>query len=119
MRYVAKIHVLDVMDDVVVSGYVYDADGPVRDGEPPFEFSCVTPGRGLDDPVAWLLIHLYHALHHELAPARNRTSGGRSQGVPHTISETGDTSENGVGWTVVGGPGRASEPVTRSVSEHL
>ena len=30
MRYIAKIHVLDVMDKVVVSGYVYDAD-PISD----------------------------------------------------------------------------------------
>jgi hypothetical protein len=107
------------MDQVVVSGYVYDADGPVRDGEPPAEFCYTTPGRGLDDPISWLLVHLYQALNNELAPARNRTSGGRSQGVPHTISETGDTVENGVGWTVVGGPGRASEPVAQSASEHL
>ena len=62
MRYIAKVHVLDVMDQVVVSGYVYDAeiDGP--EGALPTEFAFQVPGVGLDDPMAWLLNSLYRAL---------------------------------------------------------
>lgn len=92
MRYVAKIHVLDIMDDVVVSGYVYDAE-PLSGGDhEPFEFSWVTPGRGLDDPVSWLLVHLYQALQQGLTPVGNRTDGGQVMGGPHTLSEVGDSA---------------------------
>jgi hypothetical protein len=62
MRYVAKIHVLDVLDQVVVSGYVFDADGPVQDGEPPLEFTYTTAGTGISEPLPWLLNSLYRAL---------------------------------------------------------
>lgn len=70
MRYVAKIHVLDVLDQVVVSGYVYDADGAVRDGEPPLEFTLQAPGVGLSEPLPWLLNSLYRCLVAEQRPAR-------------------------------------------------
>lgn len=61
MRYVAKIHVLDMLDTVVVSGYIYDAD-PLSDPEhEPIEFTVSTPGRGLDDKRTWLQWHLYQA----------------------------------------------------------
>jgi len=61
MRYVAKIHVLDMMNEVVVSGYIYDAD-PLSDPDhDPLEFTIVTPGRGLDDKRTWLQWHLYSA----------------------------------------------------------
>lgn len=62
MRYVAKIHVLDVLDQVVVSGYVYDADGAVQEGEPPLEFTWQVPGVGAPEPVAWLRDALARAL---------------------------------------------------------
>lgn len=68
MRYVAKIHVLDVMDQVVVSGYVYDADGPVQDGEAPLEFTYTAPGTGVDEPLPWLLNSLYRCLVAEQRP---------------------------------------------------
>lgn len=69
MRYVAKIHVLDVLDQIVVSGYVYDADGAVRDGEAPLEFTYQSPGRGVSEPVAWLATSLYAAIQQMTNPA--------------------------------------------------
>lgn len=72
MRYVAKIHVLDVMDQVVVSGYVYDADGPVQDGEGPLEFTYQAQGTGIDEPLPWLLNSLYRCLVAETQPARSQ-----------------------------------------------
>ena len=72
MRYVAKVHVLDVLDQVVVSGYVYDADGPVKDGEPPLEFTYAAPGVGLDEPLPWLLNSLYRCLVAEQRPPASR-----------------------------------------------
>lgn len=68
MRYVAKIHVLDVMDQVIVSGYVYDADGAVQDGEAPLEFTYSAPGVGLNEPLPWLLNSLYRCLVAEQTP---------------------------------------------------
>lgn len=62
MRYVAKIHVLDVLDQVVVSGYVYDADPLTDPDHEVTEFSLQAPGTGIDDPMAWLLNSLYRAL---------------------------------------------------------
>lgn len=68
MRYVAKIHVLDVLDQVVVSGYIFDSDGSVRDGEPPLEFTFSCPSIGLSEPLPWLLNSLYRALVAEQTP---------------------------------------------------
>jgi len=90
MRYVAKLHVLDVMDQVVVSGYVYDADGPVQDGEPPIEFTYQTPGLGIDHPLDWLFLAVYRCFMEATAPRSRGLSAGPSVGGPHTISETGD-----------------------------
>ena len=54
MRYVAKIHVIDVMDTVVVSGYVLDSD-PLSDPEHEVhEFTWQLQGYGLNSPVEWL-----------------------------------------------------------------
>lgn len=92
MRYVAKIHVLDVMDQVVVSGYVYDADGPVQDGEPPLEFTWATPGRGVDEPLAWLLTSLYACFMSEQRPDSRRGVGAPLTGGTNTIYEAGDTA---------------------------
>lgn len=72
MRYVAKIHVLDVMDQIVVSGYVYDSDGPVQDGEAPLEFTYQVPGVGADEPLAWLLNALDRALVNVTPPLTGR-----------------------------------------------
>jgi hypothetical protein len=62
MRYFAKLHVCDVMDTVVVSGYVHEYSD--FKGEPPevYEFSYSTPGLGLTEPHTWLLNALYQAL---------------------------------------------------------
>ena len=54
MRYVAKIHVLDVMDTVVVSGYVVDCDEMTDPDHEPWEFACTLDGLGHDDPMKWL-----------------------------------------------------------------
>ena len=62
MRFVAKIHVLDVMDRVVVSGYVYDADPLTDPDHEPLEFTYDAPGVGVDDKLAWLLNSLYRCL---------------------------------------------------------
>lgn len=73
MRYIAKIHVLDVMDKVVVSGYVYDAD-PITDPDHEVhEFTYEAPGTGLDEPLPWLLNSLYRAL----VQTQNRPSGSK------------------------------------------
>lgn len=97
MRYIAKVHVLDVMDQVVVSGYVYDADGPVQDGEAPLEFTYQCPGTGLSDPLAWLLNSLYRALVQGTTPGRGNSPGAVRMGGSHTVSETGDTREDVMG----------------------
>lgn len=54
MRFIAKIHVLDVMDTVVVSGYVFDADPLTDPDHEATEFACTLDGLGLDDPSEWL-----------------------------------------------------------------
>lgn len=90
MRYVAKIHMLDVMDRVIVSGYVYDAD-PLTDPDHILhEFTCDTPGRGLSDHWEWLLVHLYQALSEMTNAASWGRDGAGVEGVRHTISESGD-----------------------------
>ena len=67
MRYIAKIHVLDVMDEVVVSGYVYDADVMENPDHEVLDFSYSVPGLGLEDPIAWVLNALYRAFVKETA----------------------------------------------------
>lgn len=68
MRYVAKIYVMDVLDEVVVSGYVFDADPLTDPDHTPTEFSFTGAGKGLDDPLKWLHWHVYEALQKELTP---------------------------------------------------
>jgi hypothetical protein len=70
MRYVAKIHVLDVMESVVVSGYVHAYEDYDGEGPEVHEFAYEVPGRGLDDPYTWLRVHLYEALQTGTNPAR-------------------------------------------------
>lgn len=62
MRYIAKVHILDVMDSVVVSGYVFDADDLTDPDHEVHEFSYSAPGVGIDDPLAWMLNSLYRCL---------------------------------------------------------
>lgn len=73
MRYVAKLHVMDVMDQVVVSGYVFDADPLTDPDHTATEFAFQSPSRGIDDPTAWLQWHVYEALMHSKPPV---TGGG-------------------------------------------
>jgi hypothetical protein len=81
MRYVAKIHVLDVLDDVVVSGYVFDAD-PLTDPDHVLEeFTFTARGVGLNDPMAWLLNSLYRCLVAEQRPAGGGPGRGGAVGA--------------------------------------
>lgn len=97
MRYVAKIHVVDVMETVVVSGYIHEHDS--IDGWAPdlYEFSYAIPGVGLSDPYEWL----DKALQDAIACMRQQDSSASwspaADGGPHTISETGDTLNTPLG----------------------
>lgn len=91
MRYVAKIHVMDVMADVVVSGYVFDAD-PVTDPDhTPLEFCFTSKGKGLDDPLAWLVWHVYEALQAQKHPAGRGPLPGAPLSGEITVSGVADT----------------------------
>jgi len=73
MRYVAKIHVLDVMDSVVVSGYVHAYEDYDGEGPEVHEFTYEVPGKGITDPTEWLRIHTYEAFQTEHTPAKRGT----------------------------------------------
>jgi hypothetical protein len=97
MRYIAKVHVLDVLDQVVISGYVYDAD-PITDPDhEPLEFTYQVPGTGLSEPLPWLLNSLYRALVAEQRPPHGGTEAGVPMGGSHTISGSSDRSEEVMG----------------------
>jgi hypothetical protein len=90
MRYVAKIHVLDVLEDIVLSGYIYDSDPMSDPDHQPYEFTWQIPGVGANDGLLWLLDALRRgALGMSAAPGGS-SSGAVPMGGPHTISETGD-----------------------------
>jgi hypothetical protein len=97
MRYVCKIHVLDIMDNIVISGYVHGYDG--LSAEPPTsdEFSYSVPGVGLSDPYEWLTKALYDAVLQMTQDGRQGRDGRPGDGGPHTISETGDTGKTWLG----------------------
>lgn len=92
MRYIAKIHVLDVMENVVVSGYVYDADETTSPDHDVLEFTYQARGTGINEPLPWLLNSLYRCLVAEERPTPSRRAWGVPMGVPHTLSEAGDSS---------------------------
>lgn len=75
MRYVAKIHVLDILDQVVVSGYCYDADPKSDPDHIPLEFSFTGQGKGLDDKTSWLVWHVYEALQQLTRPPSANAEG--------------------------------------------
>jgi hypothetical protein len=54
MRYTAKIYVSDVMDQIVVSGYIVDCDSRSSPDHEATEFTYQMPGWGLNDPLEWL-----------------------------------------------------------------
>lgn len=97
MRYVAKIYVLDVMDQVAVSGYVYDSDPKTDPDHTPVEFTFTGTGKGLDDPVSWLVWHVYEALQAMTNPRHSGGIGGSWMGGPHTISGSGDKRSDVMG----------------------
>jgi hypothetical protein len=119
MRYVAKIHVLDVMDQVVVSGYVVDSDHWTDPDHEVHEFTYSVMGLGLSDPYAWLLNALYRALVSEETPARGGSMTGVPSGGLHTISETGDRPISRSRWTVAGGAARGEVSGSRSDSDGI
>jgi hypothetical protein len=75
MRYVAKVHVLDVMENVVISGYVFDADPLSNPDHDTYEFSVDTAGLGQDDPLTWLVTSLQRALLEMTKPPSGRRKG--------------------------------------------
>jgi len=97
MRYVCKIHVLDVLDSVVVSGYVHAHDSLTGWAPDTYEFSYATPGVGLDDPYEWLTKALYQAILQMTQEPQRSRDGAPGDGGLHTISETGDTGKRSVG----------------------
>jgi hypothetical protein len=119
MRYMATIYVSDVMD-VVAS--TIEIQGWTEQYGPPecvYSNTVVLPGVGEDDPRRWLARALLR-LHLDMAPPA--AEGSRrvgSMGVPHTLSETGDSAEIVVGWTAVGGPGGETDPGSRSDSARI
>lgn len=90
MRYVSKIHVLDVMDEIVVSGYVFDADPLTDPDHDVLEFALTVPGRGQDDPVVWLAQALYGLVLDLTKPAPEGKERASRMGGQYTISETSD-----------------------------
>lgn len=107
MRYVAKIHVLDVMDQLIVSGYVRDCevlDLPERE---PLEFTQQYRGRGESDPGLWLAQPLHGLWRSLVDGALTSEAPPRLRGGRNTIPGVDDTAQDAMGWTAVGGPGRA------------
>jgi len=54
MRYVAHVHMLDLLDTIVVYAEVVGADSFSRELAPVFKQSTTVQGIGEDDPVRWL-----------------------------------------------------------------
>ena len=97
MRYVAKIHVVDVMDTVVVSGYIHEHDS--LDGWAPdlHEFSYSVPGVGLSDPYEWLDKALQDAIACMRQQDSNASWSPAADGGPHTVSGMPDSDPWSVG----------------------
>lgn len=54
MRYVAHIHMMDLLDTVVIYAEVVGADAFQRHLEPTFKQSMTVQGVGESDPQVWL-----------------------------------------------------------------
>lgn len=89
MRYVAKVYVTDVMDQVVVSGYVFDADAVSNPDHTSSEFTYQTAGTGESEPLPWLLGALYRALVAEQRPGAMGSNRAVAVRGPHTVSGLG------------------------------
>lgn len=96
MRYTAKIYVMDVMDQIVVSGYVHASDD--FRAEPPdmYEFTWQIPGVGLSEEPDWLRDSLTRALEQATPPVLRGGPRAPQMGVLHTLSEAGDMRAPGV-----------------------
>jgi hypothetical protein len=55
MRYISRLWVMDVMDTLVISGYVADADPHEGSREAEWRFTESVAGVGEQDPARWLL----------------------------------------------------------------
>lgn len=97
MRYVAKIHVLDVLEEIVVSGYVFDADPLTDPDHDVTEFAYTVAGKGVSDPMDWLFTALYQALAFQRGKAPTRRGRGSLDGGSHTISDVGQPRPGAVG----------------------
>jgi hypothetical protein len=91
MRFIGKVYVMDVLDAIVVSGYVIEAE---LDGEEPgetYEFSQTYAGRGDNVAQEWLAYALHqHLLNGRTPPPGGQTTGPTTEGV-HSISGSGDS----------------------------
>jgi hypothetical protein len=119
MRFVAKVHVLDVMDRVVVSGYVLDTDPMTDTDHEPLEFTYECLSYGLDDHLEWLLTALAGVVAQAHKNPPGRADGSLVTGGTHTVTGIGDsatriTSVDGGGW---GGPGWGA--ASRSESDQV
>ena len=79
-RYVAKIHILDVMDRVVVSGYWYDADPMTDPDHDPSEFTIDVQGQGVTDGWDWLRWACYQIVMCKPNPATGKLAGSGAAG---------------------------------------
>jgi len=71
MRYSGKIYLHDVLDQVIVSGYVVDCDPLSSPDHEAYEFAWQVPGTGENDPLTWLLLALGRAsIQAATAPAK-------------------------------------------------
>lgn len=86
MRYMAKVYVSDVLDFVVVSGYVVDCDEMTSPDHESHDFTWQAPGRGVSEPLEWLLDALSRAPSVKGEPARSVDSGGLPVGGAHSVS---------------------------------
>jgi len=90
MRYMGKIYVSDVMDQIVVSGYVFDTDEWTNPDHETSEFTWQIPGVGRSDALEWLSDALSRAVLNVTTAPPSRRTGPPAIGGPYTISETGD-----------------------------
>ena len=97
MRYVAKIHVLDILDTVVVSGYVHEHDSMNGWSPDVWEFSYVTPSYGLNDPLDWLVQALRSAITQARQEDLEASWRPSADGGPHTVSGMPDSADPAVG----------------------
>lgn len=119
MRYMATLYISDVMDQV--AGTI-EIQGWERQYGPPetiYEHTWLRQGYGELEPSRWLYRALIACLADMAPPASEGTETGGPDGGTHTLSETGDKAQIVVGWTAVGGPGRADRTAARSASARI